>query len=123
MALSIRRDLDLRVWATADLTTLASACLDLGDMAKALDYAHQALAILDECGGQGPEYPQRDYFVCYQVLAADGQVEASRAALASAYRLIMTQAGKINDPALRQSFLKKVEINRQIVEEYAKRET
>jgi tetratricopeptide (TPR) repeat protein/ribosomal protein L31 len=121
-ALSIRRDLDLRVWTTADLTTLASAYLARDDMPQALDHARQALAILDECNGEGAEYPHRDYFVCYQVLAADGQVLAARAALASAYRLVMTQAEKIIDPALHQSFLEKVEINRQIVEEYEKKE-
>jgi adenylate cyclase len=120
-SLAIRRELDLQLWATADLTTLASAYLALGDMPKALDHARQALVILDECDGEGAEYPHRDYFVCYQVFATDGQAEAARAALASAYRLVMTQAEKIIDPALRQSFLEKVEINRQIVEEYEKK--
>jgi class 3 adenylate cyclase/tetratricopeptide (TPR) repeat protein len=117
-ALAMRRALNLQVWTTADLTTLASAYLALDDMPQALDHARQALAILDECDGEGAEYPHRDYFVCYQVLAADGQVEAARAALASAYRLVMNQADKIIDPALRQSFLEKVEINREIVREY-----
>jgi predicted ATPase/class 3 adenylate cyclase len=119
-ALSMRQAMDLRLWTTADLTTLAAAHLELGEMAKALDYAYQALTILDECKGQGPEYPERDYFVCYQVLSAAGQTEAARAALQSAYNLVMLTADKITDSDMRQSFLMRVEINRKIVQAYTR---
>ena len=68
--------------------------------------------------GEGPEFPQRDYFLCYQVLAAAGQAERARAALQSAYDLFMMRADKITDPVLRQSFLERVPINREIVQEY-----
>jgi adenylate cyclase len=119
-ALALRSELGLRLWATADLTTLAAACLALGSTDQALDYANQAVIILDECDGQGPEYPQRDYFVCYQVLAAAGQEVAAEAALASAYNLIMIQAGKIIDLNLRQTFLERVAINQEIVREFRK---
>jgi tetratricopeptide (TPR) repeat protein len=119
--LTIRREIDLLLWTTADLTTLAVAHLASGDMDIALDYARQALAILDECGGEGPEFPQQDYFICYQVLAAAGQEEAAHVALQSAYDLVMARADKIRDPALRQSFLKRVPINREIVQECVKR--
>ena len=40
------------------------------DMKAALDFAKQALCLLDECGGEGPEFPQRDYFVCFKVFDA-----------------------------------------------------
>ena len=43
---------------------------------------------------------------------------AARVALGSAYDLVISQADKITDITLRQSFLEKVEINRQIVREY-----
>jgi adenylate cyclase len=117
IALTMRRDLDLRVWTTADLATLALAHLSLNDTAAALDYAQQALEILDECQGEGPEFPHRDYFACYQLLSACGQTEAAYSALHSAYKRIMTRAENITDPALRQSFLENVPINWQIVQE------
>jgi tetratricopeptide (TPR) repeat protein len=119
-ALTLRRELDLHLWTTADLATLAAAHLQLGDGAKALDYAGQALAILDECSGVGPEYPQRDYFVCYQVLASAGRQDAAQAALQSAYQWVIARAEQIADATLRRSFLEQVPINRKIVQEYAK---
>ncbi len=122
-ALAMRRETDLVLWTTSDLTTLAAAHLASGDTDAALDYARQALAILDECGGEGPEFPQRDYFVCYQVFAAVGQATAARTALQSAYDLVMARADKIAEPALRQSFLERVQFNREIVREYKARNT
>jgi class 3 adenylate cyclase/tetratricopeptide (TPR) repeat protein len=119
-ALSLRQKLGLHELATADLTTLAAAHLKAGDTAQAVDYARQALAILDACQGEGPEYPHRDYFVCYQVLAAAGLDEDARAALRSAHALVMSRAAKIADPALRRSFLERVQVNREIVQEYEK---
>ncbi len=116
-ALTMRQDLDLRVWMTADLATLALAHLALQDTAVALDCAQQALSILDECQGEGPESPHRDYFVCYQVLSACGYTEAAHNALRLAYNRITTRAEKITNQALRQSFLKNVPINWQVVQE------
>jgi hypothetical protein len=56
--------------------------------------------------------------LCYRVLAAAGQGECARAALQSAYELVMARADKITDPDLRQSFLERGGDNRQIVQEY-----
>jgi tetratricopeptide (TPR) repeat protein len=102
---------------TADLATLAAAHLARGTREEALGYASQALTILDECSGQGPEFPPRDYFLCYQVLSAAGQELEARAALGAAYKLVMARAEKITDAVLRQSFLEKVRVNREIVQE------
>jgi hypothetical protein len=87
----------------------------VGNQVKAVEYARQSLAILDECGGEGPEFPARDYFFCYQVLAAIGEVTAAQSALQAAYNLVITRARQITDPTLRQSFLKRVAINQEIV--------
>jgi tetratricopeptide (TPR) repeat protein len=116
-ALALRRTTDLHLFSADNLATLASAYLATADRVLALDYARQALAILDECGGEGPEFPQQDYFTCYQVLQACGQTEAAQHALNSAYGLVMKHAQKIVDPAMRQSFLERVPGNRQIVQE------
>lgn len=117
-ALALRQELGLRLWTTADLTTLAAAYLGAGNVDQAWRYARQAMSILDECGGEGPEFPHRDYFVCYQVLSAAGENEAANLALEAAYNLVATQADNINDPALRQSFLEQVQINRTIMSEH-----
>jgi tetratricopeptide (TPR) repeat protein len=115
-ALQMQRELDLHLDTTYDLTTLAVAHQAAGDMAQALDYARQALHILDECGGEGPEFPQRDYFLCAQVLAAAGEDAAAQEALHAAASLVLARAEKILDPALRQSFLERVPINQQIMQ-------
>ncbi len=117
------REESQRLLTADDLPTLAAAHMALGHLDKAADYARQALTILDECGGVGPEFALRDHFVCYQVLSAAGQEEEAHTALQSAYYLLMARAEKITDPALRQSFLARVQVNREIVEEYAKRVT
>ena len=87
------------------------------DIGRALDYAQRALHLLDECGGVGPEFPQRDYLVCYQVLSAVGQDRAALRALEGAYKLVMARAARISDPGLRRSFLERVPTNGQIVQE------
>jgi predicted ATPase/class 3 adenylate cyclase len=117
-ALALRREQELLLWTTADLATLAAAYQASGDGSQSLTYAGQAMAILDGCGGQGPELPQRDYFVCYQIFKANSQLEPARSALNSAYRLVMARAENIPDPLLRQSFLENVAINREIVAAY-----
>jgi tetratricopeptide (TPR) repeat protein/class 3 adenylate cyclase len=117
-ALNLHKSLDLTLRTTDDLATLAAAHLAAGEVRRALPYAEQALAILEECHGEGPEFPQRDYFIGYQVLKAAGQPDRARAALASAYNLVVARADKITDPALRQSFLQRVTVNQAIVAEY-----
>jgi adenylate cyclase len=115
-ALALRLELELRLWTTADLATLAGGHLALGHVDQALNYVQQTLNILADCGGEGPEFPQHDYFVCYQVLSAAGEEMAAHTALHSAYQLVMKQAGKIADPVIRQSFLERVQVNREIVQ-------
>ncbi len=113
-ALEMRQSLGLRLYAADDLSMLALVQMNLGQSGQALQAARQALEILDECGGEGPEFPARDYFYCHQVLAGAGETEPARGALQAAHRLVTARAGQITNPALRQSFLEKVTINRQI---------
>jgi hypothetical protein len=87
-------------------------------MDEALEYAWQTLTSLETCGGEGPEFPQRAYFLGYQVLAAAGQTQQARSALQAAYDLVMTRAANISDPVQRRSFLEQRAMNREIVAEY-----
>ena len=117
-ALAIRREAGLELLTTADLATMAAAYLGLGDTSVAQDHARQALAILDRCDGKGPEFPQRDYYLCCRVLSTTGETATAQRALESAYDLVSTKAAKITDPVLRRSFLEQVRVNREIVAEY-----
>jgi class 3 adenylate cyclase/tetratricopeptide (TPR) repeat protein len=118
-ALAMRRKLGLELLAADDLALLAAAhqrCQPPQE-GKALNYARQSLAILDGCSAEGPEFPARDYFLCYQVLAANGQTAVAQAALASARCLVEARAEKIDDPARLRSFLENVPDNHQILAE------
>jgi class 3 adenylate cyclase/predicted ATPase len=117
-ALALHQEMGMRLFTADDLAILASAHLAAGDITQALNYARQALSLLEECGGEGPEFPQRDYLICYHVLSEAKQSEVARAALQSAYNLVMARAKKIADAALRRSFLEQVPVNREIVREY-----
>ena len=109
---------DMRVATTGNLALLSKIYQLLDDMPQALTYTNQALDILDECDGEGPEFPQLDYFFCYQVLTAARQPDLARIALERAYELVMSRADRITDPTLRQSFLEGIMSSREIITAY-----
>lgn len=115
-SLSKFRALELEFSTTADLGTLAAAHLDLGNYVQALDYAHQAIELLDKYQREGPDYPQRDYWVCYQVFQALGELSRAEDALRSAHQLLMAQANQITDPRMRNAYLHNLQHNRQILD-------
>jgi hypothetical protein len=88
-----------------------------GDIVAASNHAEQAASILDAHNGAGAEFPHRDYYACYQVFSAAGQIERALAALQFAYRLVMSMTDKITDSKLRESFLA-IPVNREIMSEY-----
>ncbi|RIK44620.1 MAG: hypothetical protein DCC55_01775 [Chloroflexi bacterium] len=109
------RACDLELSTTAVLATLAITHLALGDERMARTYAHQAVALLDACGGDGPDYPQRDYWVCHQVFQTLREPALAQHALQAARRLLMTNADKITDPHMRESFLHNISHNHTIL--------
>jgi adenylate cyclase len=117
-SLTLRQKLEMRFSTADNFAILANIYLAGGQRETALNYAEQALGILNECAGKGPEFPVLDYFICYQVFAADGETRLARLALQSAYQGVIDRAEKITDPALRQSFLEQVSLNREIVAAY-----
>jgi tetratricopeptide (TPR) repeat protein len=118
-ALHIRRDLELHKMTSIDYATLARAHLIGNNLTQARENTQHALRILEEYGQEGPEFPQRDYYMCYQVLTALGdEPYLALDALKKAFLSVSNKAEKITDPNVRQAFLEKVWINRQIVEDY-----
>jgi predicted ATPase/class 3 adenylate cyclase len=108
--------LELSVSTTADHVTLAQAHLELGEGRAALRHVQIALNILEECGGVGPDFPQRDYWLCHRVLRDLGDGPRAERALARAHAILREQAQKISDAAMRQSYLENVWFNRAIAE-------
>jgi len=101
--------------ATADFATAARSSLALGNLAEAGDYADRVLKLLSESGGDGPDFPHRDYWHCAQVLRAVGRLEDAENAVVMARRVLQDKAEKISDPLLRASFLENVSFNREIL--------
>lgn len=108
--------LELDLSTTSDLAIIATAQLGVHNSAEALATARQAIQILNGCAGEGPDFPQRDYWMCYQVLQSLGETAQASQALAAAYRLLMRQAEQINDPIMRRSYLDNVAFNQSILQ-------
>lgn len=109
-------EIDLPLPTTASHTTIAQAYLELENLTEARAHVQEALRILDECEGEGPDYPHRDYWHCYQVLRYAGEGAEADRALSEAHRLLLEQAAKISDAAMRRSYLEKIAVHRAIVE-------
>ncbi|MCL4858666.1 MAG: tetratricopeptide repeat protein [Caldilineaceae bacterium] len=115
-SLALFRSLSLDLSTPADLATLATASLALHDTEQARRYVAEAIRILDACRGEGPDFPHRDYWTCAQVLERLGEHDKAQAALHSAHRLLMGQANKIADAAMRRTFLENIWYNRAIIQ-------
>jgi len=114
-ALTLFTELNSQAALTTELCTLAAAYLHLNQPQLAATYSEQAFQLLNELGGEGPDYPQRDYFHCYEIFHQLERFELAHLALANAYALLQQKAEQISDPAMRTSFLEAVAFNTQIV--------
>jgi len=100
-----------------DITRLAIIYSQSERRTSAMQYAEQAMQLLDECEGEGVDYPHRDYFRCYKVFSLHGDTEQAMQALKSADRLLQEKAAKISDAEMRRSFLENVSFNAEILQE------
>jgi predicted ATPase/class 3 adenylate cyclase len=116
-SLALFTELDQPLSATVVYATLAAAELALGHTGAAGAAVHQALEILDGCGGDGPDFPQRDYWLCAQTLAALGATETAARARTAAANLLLLRAGRISDAAMRTSYLTEIAVHAGILAE------
>jgi class 3 adenylate cyclase/tetratricopeptide (TPR) repeat protein len=87
----------------------------VGENAAAVNCIHAVLAQLEN-EGYGSDAPQQEvWWAAYQVWRGAGEAERAHEALRRAYQLVQEQAGRIGDPARRQSFLERIPVNREIV--------
>ena len=114
-SLALFDQLEQPLSSTAVYATLAAAQLSLGEFGAAEAAARAALAILDECGGEGPDFPHRDYWLCAQTLAVLGDVTAARHAEQQAVALLLQRAERISNAALRRSYLTQVAVHAEII--------
>ncbi len=115
-SLALYAQLEQPLAATTGYAVQAASHLQLGRRPAAEAAVRRALAILDECGGEGPDFPQRDYWLCAQVLALLGDKEAAQHAVAQAVALLQQRAGRISDAAMRQTYLSQVATHAEIMQ-------
>ncbi|MEZ4864075.1 MAG: DUF2791 family P-loop domain-containing protein [Caldilineaceae bacterium] len=116
MSLLQYKALGVELSTTSVLATLAQGQYRLERKAEAIATAQETIRILDACAGEGPDFPQRDYWMCYEVLHAVGEITLANRVLAAAYHLLQQQAQRISDPAMRRSYLENVPFNQRILQ-------
>lgn len=100
--------------STVAYATLAAAQLALGRRQEAETSVRKAVAILDACGGEGPDFPHRDYWLCFHTLAALGHTADAQHAAAQAAKLLCLRADRISNEAMRSTYLTKVAVHAEI---------
>jgi hypothetical protein len=113
-ALAFYGQTDQPLAATGAQAALAQALLAGGDPAGAATAVADLLRVLDACGGDGPDLPQRDYWLAAQVLQVLGDSRAAAHAAARAGELLAARAQAISDSDLRRAYLTQVAIHAEI---------
>jgi tetratricopeptide (TPR) repeat protein len=117
-ALDLYRGLGQDHLAPEPLAGLARAAQALGEPKQALAHAQEILRCLETRPGlEGTWEPLRVYLTCYQVLRAHDDPRAQEV-LDAAYHLLQERAFKIDDGALRRSYLENVAAHREIAGEW-----
>ncbi len=116
-ALTLRQELGQHNLALETQAGLARVSLTQGDLLQARKHVQPILEHLETGWLDGTDEPFRVYLTCYQVLLASNDSRATEL-LCTAYRLLQGQAEKIQDEALRRSFLGNVAAHHEIVETY-----
>jgi adenylate cyclase len=113
-SLALFTQLEQPLSATVAHATLAAAQLALGHHQAAELSVRTAIEILDECGGEGPDFPQRDYWLCSKTLASLGYTQDARRAAEQAAGILLQRAERISNELLRTSYLTRVTMHAEI---------
>jgi predicted ATPase/DNA-binding CsgD family transcriptional regulator len=117
-ALTVYRELDLRVAAVEPLAGLARVLLHQERLDLALSIVDEVLSFLQSTSCEEIGELHTIYWECYSVLYACKDLRAP-SILEMAYRLLQERADKIVDDSLRRSFLENVPANRDLLQVYA----
>ncbi len=118
-ALSLRRELEQGWLATLPLAGMADISLAQGDLAQAQSLVEEILTTLEAHHKSSRSLNCRVYLTCYRVLRANRDPRATTV-LGTAYTLLQEEAAKIEDEALRESFLENLPVRSELVAEFAK---
>jgi tetratricopeptide (TPR) repeat protein len=101
---------------------LAAVLLALGHEKAALKHSAQAAAQLQQTANLTFDYPSQEiWWWRYKILAKTKSKKEAFEALQKARQLMLDQVANISDEGLRRNYLNKVEINRDIMLEWAKK--
>lgn len=100
----LRRQLRQHALVQDPQAGLARVALVRGRLAEAVSLVEEVLAYLAHQGTDGIDEPVLVFLTCYAVLHAVDDARASQA-LEAGYNLLMSRAARINDLALRHSYL------------------
>ncbi|HDQ73776.1 MAG TPA: tetratricopeptide repeat protein [Chloroflexi bacterium] len=101
---------------------IARTLLAQDDPTRALTYVEEILEHLETDTLDGADEPFRIYLTCYQALQAN-QDPRAQPILDEAYHTLQERAAKIDDDALRRSFLENVTFNRKLVQAWKNKGT
>lgn len=101
------------------LAGLARCALAQEQLDEARQHATELWTYLQVHGGASMSHPMRVYQTCADVFTALDDEGTAQAALDAGYGELMERAGRISDPAWRQSFLENVVYNRTLMERRA----
>ena len=113
-AMKIRETSELFAYMIDDRATLASIYLQMNQNLSALEQAKIIYHSLTDNNALKVEFPQRAWFICYQVFGATQQEEMARVAITRAIQIITQHANKLRDPLLRNTYLTKITLHRLI---------
>jgi tetratricopeptide (TPR) repeat protein len=113
----LRRELGARLIALEPLAGRARACLALGDLAQAMALVEEMLPDVERVMQSDLDEPLHVPWTCYRVLRA-AQDPRAPLVLEKAYHLLQTAADRLQDEAMRQSYLENVPWHREIVQEF-----
>jgi tetratricopeptide (TPR) repeat protein len=114
-ALALRQEIGQHHLAIESLAGLAGVALAQGDLIQARIHVQEVLSYLDGHPTlHGADEPFRIYVTCYRVLCAQDDPRAEEV-LDAGYHLLQERASKIDDEALRRSYLENVPYHREIV--------
>jgi diguanylate cyclase (GGDEF)-like protein len=112
-AMAVRLEIGQMISARESQAGLTRVALLRGDLERARSLAYKILQDLPEERLEMGLEPLRLYWTCYQALHAAKDPQAARA-LALAQGYLYRQAGRLEDPALRRSYLENISLHRQI---------
>ncbi|MCL4860140.1 MAG: tetratricopeptide repeat protein [Caldilineaceae bacterium] len=119
-ALQLYQALDIQPTLLEAQAGLARTQLAQGDQTAAIGWIDDILSALATHLSVGMDEPFLIYLTCYQVLAANHDTRATTL-LQRGYDLLQQYADRIQDDALRRSFLENVPVHRALQEAHAQR--